>query len=69
MSKKLQGKKVNSHNNSGGQSLQEVVKDATAKTLRRPDPDLNQQVFGRVSVAQRVFEGTLGQASVAVYGG
>lgn len=45
VSKKLHGKKVSETNNSGGKSLQEVVKDATAKTLRRPDADLNQKVL------------------------
>ena len=44
VSKKLQGKKTSSNNSSGGQGLRETVKEATAKTLRRPDPDLNQQV-------------------------
>lgn len=48
VTKKLQGKHAsNKNNNSGGQSLQAVVKEATAKTLRRPDAELNQQVRRR----------------------
>lgn len=42
--KKLGSKKSNKHLSSGGQSLAELVREATAKTLHRPDPELNQRV-------------------------
>ena len=44
MSKKLTSKKLNKNNQSGGQSLEQSVKNATAKELRAPDVSLNQKV-------------------------
>jgi hypothetical protein len=43
LSAKLKGKQY--HNNLLGASLDELVRQATAKTLTFPDEDLNQQVL------------------------
>ena len=44
MSKKLTSKKLNKNNQSGGDSLEQSVKNATAKDLRAPDSSLNLKV-------------------------
>ncbi len=44
MSKKLANKKLNKNNQSGGDSLEQIVKTATAKELRAPDSSLNLKV-------------------------
>ena len=43
--KKLKGKKSNPNNNSGGESFEQLVKDATQKHLKTPDSILNQKVI------------------------
>jgi hypothetical protein len=47
---KLKGKKTNNNNTSGGDSFEQLVKDATQKHLKAPDSLLNQKVRS-VSVA------------------
>ena len=44
VSKKLVNRKTNKNNQSGGDSLEQIVRSATAKELKAPDAILNQKV-------------------------
>ena len=52
MSKKLTSKKLNKNNQSGGDGLEQSVKNATAKELRAPDSSLNLKVGGLMPGAE-----------------
>jgi len=63
VAKKLKGKKTNTNNNSGGESFEQLVKDATQKHLKTPDSLLNQKVVSRSNHACCSEGAVVGEAS------